>query len=132
MWSSEPIFVKMKKIITAYVIVLAVLTVASVIMLRMLWPEHYPSGLFLIPLFFTAMLGLMACMRRSNEKKGRDRSLFFMGYRIVKILLAIVLILVYFTAVGDELLAFAAVFTVYYLCLSFVETVLFMKEERKS
>lgn len=122
----------MKKLITIYLIALSVLTIASVLALRMVWPEHYPSLLFIIPLFYAIMLGVMVWLKRLNEKKGRDSSLFFLSYRVVKILLAIVLLLVYFAAVGTQLLPFAIVFMIYYLCLSAIETVLFMKGEKKS
>lgn len=122
----------MKKLIITYLIALSVLTIGSVLALRMVWPEQYPSLLFIIPLFYGVMLGVMAWLKRTNEKKGRDRSIFFLSYRVVKILLAIVLLLVYFTAVGTQLLAFAVVFMIYYLCLSAIETVLFMKGEKKS
>lgn len=121
----------MKKLITIYLIALSVLTIASVLVLRMAWPEQYPSLLFIIPLFYAIMLGVMVWLKRLNEKKGRDRSLFFLSYRVVKILLAIVLLVVYFTSVGTQLLSFAVVFMIYYLCLSAVETVLFMKGEKK-
>ena len=122
----------MKKLILTYLIVLSVLTVAAVLSLRMAWPEQYPSLLFIIPLFYAVMLGVMILLKRSNERKGKDRSIFFLTYRVVKILLAIVLLVVYFTSVGTQLLSFAVVFMIYYLCLSAVETVLFMKGEKKS
>lgn len=122
----------MKKLIIWYLAALSVLSLASALTLRFVCPEHYPQLLFIIPLFFALMLGVMVWLKRVNEKKGRDRSIFFLSYRIVKILLAIILLLVYFTAVGTELLTFSVVFVVFYLCLSMIETVLFMKEERKS
>ena len=122
----------MKKLIIWYLSALSVLSLASVLTLRFVYPEHYPQLLYIIPLFFALMLGVMVWLKRVNEKKGRDRSIFFLSYRIVKILLAIILLLVYFTAVGTELLTFSVVFVVFYLCLSMIETVLFMKEERKS
>ncbi|MBO7415664.1 MAG: hypothetical protein J6T18_01805 [Bacteroidaceae bacterium] len=122
----------MKPLLQTYLILLSVLTIAAVLVLRMIWPEHYPSLLFLIPLFYAAMLGVMVWLKRSNERKGRDRSIFFLTYRVVKILLSIVLLVVYFTAVGTQLLPFAVVFMIYYLCLSAVETVLFIKGEKKS
>ena len=120
----------MRKLILTYLIVLSVLSVAAVLTLRMVWPEYYPSLLFTIPLFFSVMLGVMIWLKRSNENKGKDRSLFFLAYRVVKILLSIVLLVVYFTAVGTQLLPFAVVFMIYYLCLSAVETVLFIKGEK--
>ena len=122
----------MKKLIITYLIALSVLTIGSVLALRIGWPEQYPSMLFLIPLFFAVMLGIMVWLRRANQKKGRDRSLFFLSYRVIKILLALVLILAYFTMVGTQLVAFAVVFMIFYLCLSMIETVLFMKGEKKS
>ena len=88
--------------------------------------------LFTIPVFYALMLGVMALIRCSVEKKGKDRSIFFLSYRIVKILLAIILLLVYFTSVGEELLTYSVVFAVFYLCLSMVETTLFIKGEKKS
>lgn len=121
-----------KKLIIWYLVVLSVLSVASAVTLRTVWPEHYPSLLFLIPLFFALMLGVMAWLKRVNDKKGKDHSVFFLSYRIVKILLAIVLLLVYFTGVGTELLTFAIIFVIFYLCLSILETVLFMKGEKQS
>ncbi len=122
----------MKKLILTYLTVLSVLTIAAVLSLRTVWPEQYPSLLFIIPLFFAVMLGVMIWLKRSNERKGKDRSLFFLTYRVVKILLAIVMLVVYFTAVGTQLLPFSVVFMIYYMCLSAVETVLFMKGEKKS
>ena len=122
----------MKTLISTYLIALSVLTIGSVLALRICWPEHYPAMLYLIPLFYALMLGVMIWLKRANEKKGKDRSIFFLSYRIVKILLAIILLLVYFAAVGEELLTFAVVFAVFYLCLSMVETTLFIKGEKKS
>ena len=122
----------MKKLVRTYIIVLSVLTLLSAVILREINPEHFPSLLFTIPVFFAVMLGVMALIKRSVEKKGKDRSIFFLSYRIVKILLAIILLLVYFTAVGEELLTYAVVFAAFYLCLSAVETTLFIKGEKKS
>ena len=122
----------MKKLIITYLIALSVLTIGSVLALRIGWPDQYPSLLFIIPLFFAVMLGVMVWLKRSNERKGKDRSIFFLTYRVVKILLALVLLLAYFTAVRTQLLPFAVVFMIYYMCLSAVETVLFMKGEKKS
>ena len=78
------------------------------------------------------MLGVMAWLRKLIENKGKDRSLFFLAYRVVKILLALAFLLAYFSLAGTELLTFAVVFMIYYLCLSAIETVLFMKGEKQS
>ena len=121
----------MRKLIITYLILLSALTVIAVLALRMLWPEHYPSGLFLIPLFYAVMLGVMVIMYRLNAKNGLDRSYFFMSYIMVRILLALILILVYFKVVRSEMPAFAIIFMTYYLCLTAVETTLLIKEEKK-
>ncbi len=122
----------MKRLAVIYSVVLALLTVAAVLLLRMVWPEYYPSGLFLIPLYFAIMLGVMLLLHRANAKKGRDRSFFLMTYRIVKIMVALIFILVYFRVVSSGLPAFAVIFMSYYLCLTAVETTLLIKEEKKS
>ena len=100
----------MKRLAVIYSVTLALLTVAAVLLLRLVWPEHYPSGLFLIPLYFALMLGVMIMMHKSNAKKGRDRSYFLMSYRIVKIMVALIFILVYFRVVSSGLPAFAVIF----------------------
>ena len=122
----------MKKLILTYLIALSALTVIAVLALHMVWPEHYPSLLYTIPLFYAVMLGVMAWLRKFIENKGKDRSLFFLAYRVVKILLALAFLLAYFSLAGIELLTFAVVFMIYYLCLSAIETVLFMKGEKQS
>jgi len=122
----------MRKLVRTYIIVLSVLTILSAKIVSVITPEHYPSLLFTIPVFYAAMLGVMALIKRSVEKKGKDRSIFFLAYRVVKILLALVYLLIYFVTVGTDTLVFAVVFMSFYVCLSVVETVLFMKGEKKS
>ena len=122
----------MKKLILTYLIALSALTVIAVLALHIVWPEHYPSLLYTIPLFYAVMLGVMAWLKKFIENKGKDRSLFFLAYRVVKILLALSFLLAYFSLAGTELLTFAVVFMIYYLCLSAIETVLFMKGEKQS
>jgi len=105
--------------------------VASSVALRLFWPELYPAMLYTIPLFYILMLGVMFLLKNIVEKKGRDRSIFFLSYRVVKILLALVFLLVYFQVIRTGLVSFAVVFMIFYACLSAVETVLFMKGEKK-
>ena len=73
----------MKELVRTYMIVLSVATLISAVIRREVNPEHYPSMLFTIPVFYAAMLGVMALVRRTVEKKGKDRILFFMAYRVV-------------------------------------------------
>lgn len=121
----------MKRFAAIYFILLSLLTVAGVVLIRAFWPEQYPPLLFIIPLFFALMFGVMLILKKSNDRKGRDRSHFFLAYRVCKILLALVLLVVYFAAVGEQLIMFAVVFMAFYISLSMAETVHFMKLEHK-
>ena len=121
----------MKKLIIWYLAVLSVLSVASSLALRMVWPDHFPGMLYTIPLFYAVMLGVMLILKRSIDKKGKDRSIFFLSYRVVKIMVALAFLLIYFSMLRTELLTFTVVFMIFYVCLSVVETVLFMKGEKK-
>ena len=122
----------MKKLAFIYLTVLSVLTIATVLVLRLALPQFYPSGLFLIPVFYAVLLGVMLIMRRSNDKKGRDRSYFIMSYRIVKMSLLILMIVCFMNIKETGLVAFAVIFMIYYLCLTSVETFYLIKEEKKS
>lgn len=122
----------MKELVRTYIIVLSVATLLSAVILREVNPEHYPSMLFTIPVFYAAMLGVMALVRRIVEKKGKDRILFFMAYRVVKIMLALVFLMVIFIVAKAEFKVLCIVFMSFYLCLLAVETVHFMKGEKKS
>ena len=122
----------MKKLVRTYIIVLSVLTLLSSVILREINPEHFPDLLFTIPLFYAVILGVMQVLKHTIEKKGKDRIIFFMAYRVVKIMLALVYILIYFMMVKSEVLVFSIVFMTFYLCLSAVETVFFMKGEKES
>ena len=121
----------MKKLIIWYLAVLSVLSVASSLALRMVWPDHFPGMLYTIPLFYAVMLGVMLILKRSIDKKCKDRSIFFLSYRVVKIMVALAFLLIYFSMLRTELLTFTVVFMIFYACLSAVETVLFMKGEKK-
>ncbi len=121
----------MKRLAAIYFTLLSLLTVAGVLLIRAFWPEQYPQLLFIIPLFFAIMFGVMLILKRNNDRKGRDRSHFFLAYRVFKILLSLVLLVVYFAAVGSQLLVFAVTFMAFYMCLSMAETIHFIKLEHK-
>lgn len=122
----------MKRFAAIYITALLILFIASEAVVRIAFSQHYPSLMFIIPLFFLLMAGVMVFLKRANEKRGKDRSIFFLSYRIVKILLSIVLLLIYFTVQRTQLVTFSVVFAIYYLCLSAIETALFIKGEKKS
>jgi len=115
-----------------YLALVSVLTLITTSVLRAMDACYYPKALFVIPLFFVVMLGVMFMIRRSCTQKGRDRAFFFLGYRIAKMLLAIVFLLVYFAVVRENLLVFAIILMAYYIAIMIFETVHFVRGEKVS
>ena len=62
----------MKRLVRTYIIVLSVLTIISAKVVSVFYPEHYPSLLFTIPVFYAVMLGVMALIRRAVENQGKQ------------------------------------------------------------
>lgn len=120
----------MKKLTKTYLLILSLLTVVSVLLMRFVWPEYYPDFLYLIPIFFLFMLGMMYLLKRGNDRKGKDPTIFFLAYRILKIILSLIFLLVYFMTVRNQLLPYAVLFMIFYIGLSSVETIHFMKREK--
>lgn len=115
-----------------YIALTSVLTLVAVTMLRIFAPAQFPPLLFLVPLFSLLVHIMFVLLRRRCERKHKDRSFIFMAYRVCRMLLSAVFILVYCVAVREYLLPFAITFAVFYLVLMAFETVHFMKEEKKS
>lgn len=115
-----------------YLALVSVLTIISVVVIRLFAPSQFPAMLFVVPLFFCLTLGVMVFLKRLCAKRRRDAAFFFLEYRIVKLLMALVLIVVYAVAVRDCLLSFAITFAVFYMSVMTFETVHFIKGERKS
>ena len=123
-------FKKMRKLTKTYLLILSLLTILSVLSMRYVWSEHHPDFLYLIPIFFLVMLGIMYLLKRGNDRKGKDPTVFFLPYRLVKIMLSLIFLLVYFMTVRSHLLPFAVLFMIFYIGLSSVETIHFMKREK--
>lgn len=115
-----------------YMALVALLTIIAVVVLRLAVPAQFPSLLFLIPVFFCLTLGIMHLVKRSCEKKNRDRAFFFMEYRMIKLFLSLIFIAVYILVVKECLMSFAVTFVVFYFAIMTFETVHFIKAEKKS
>lgn len=122
---------KDKSFIFWYLAVTAILTVAASALFRYVWPDACPDALWIIPVFFVALLGLQPLARRITAKQ-KDVTMFFMAYRGMKFLISLILLLVYFATAKGDRLPFAITFAAYYLILMALETVHFIKKEKKS
>lgn len=121
-----------KRYSVIYLALVLFLTVISVAVMRFFAPDSYSPTLFLIPAYFCLMLVLMNVLYRLGEKKKRDRSFFFMEYRMIKMLVSIVFLFVILKVAEFETLSFVIVFVAFYLILMSFETVHFIKGEKKS
>ncbi|MCQ2057171.1 MAG: hypothetical protein MJY75_03060 [Bacteroidaceae bacterium] len=121
-----------KRYSVIYLALVLFLTAISVTVMRFFAPDSYSPTLFLIPAYFCLMLVLMNVLYHLGEKKKRDRSFFFMEYRMIKMLVSIVFLFVILKVAEFESLSFVIVFVAFYLILMSFETVHFIKGEKKS
>lgn len=121
-----------KRYSAIYLALVLFLTAISVTVMRFFAQDSYSPTLFLIPAYFCLMLVLMNVLYRLGEKKKRDRSFFFMEYRMIKMLVSIVFLFVILKVAEFETLSFVIVFVAFYLILMSFETVHFIKGEKKS
>ena len=121
---------KDKAFIFKYLAVTALLAVAASFLVRTAWPQHYPYAMWTVPAFFAVVPALLPLARRIA--RGKDSAIFFMAYRGMKLLAAIVLLLVYFSSRRADALCFAAVFASFYIVLIILETAHFIKKEKES
>lgn len=121
-----------KRYSVIYLALVLFLTAISVAVMKFFAPDSYSPMLFLIPAYFCLMLVLMNILYRLGEKKKRDRSFFFMEYRMIKMLVSIVFLFVILKVAEFETLSFVIVFVAFYLILMSFETVHFIKGEKKS
>ena len=116
-----------KGFVMNYLALTALLTVIAVVVLRLSVPSQYPSLLYLIPLFFILMLGIMLLIRRIMTNKGKSEQMFLLSYRTVRFILLLGFVTVYVVAVREYLLPFVIVFAVFYLVLLIYETLFFVR-----
>lgn len=119
-----------KWFIINYLALTSLLTVISVVTFRLLLPAKYPPLLFLVPVFFVLMLGLMVYINRRIEKKGKPVHLFIMIYRPVRLLLLMLFVLAYIFLVRTYIIPFISVFVIFYMALLVYETVYLMKSTK--
>lgn len=89
--------------------------------------------LFTIPLYYGVLLGIMFLIRHIVvDKYGKDEGVFLLSYRMVRLLLSIILLVICFSLAKSQPLPYAVTFFVYYLILSWTENIILIKGEKKS
>lgn len=121
---------KDKRFIFNYFCTLVVLAVATWAVFRRVLPEQKPQLLWIVPVFFAIMPCLLQLTRRLLSKMKSGQTMFYLAYRMVKLLLSAILLIVYFINAAAGKLQFAIVFVCFYLVLTVVETLFFIKKER--
>lgn len=119
-----------RRFVITYLLLVALLTAVAGLVLKHFAPAGVPAALYLMPLFFCLTLGLMFLLKRVCQKKNRDRSFFFMEYRMIKMFLAVIFML--FLTDRENVLPSAVTFTVFYIVIMMYETIHFIKGEKKS
>lgn len=121
-----------RRFVITYLLLVALLTAVAGLVLKHFAPAGIPAALYLMPLFFCLTLGLMFLLKRVCQKKNRDRSFFFMEYRMIKMFLAVIFIFMLFLTDRENVLPSAVTFTVFYIVIMMYETIHFIKGEKKS
>lgn len=119
-----------KWFIINYLALTSLLTVISVVSFRLFLPAQYPPLLFLVPVFFVLMLGVMVYINKRIEKKGKPAYFFIMIYRPVRLLLLMLFVLAYIFLVRTYIIPFLSVFAIFYVALLVYETIYLMKSAK--
>lgn len=116
-----------KKFIISYLVITVLLAVISVVVLRFFMPSQYTPFVFIIPVIFVFLLGVMTYLKKTVEKNGRKLHHFILLYRPVRMFLIMAFLMVYILVVREYILPFTVTFLVFYLVLLFYETVFLSK-----
>jgi hypothetical protein len=125
----------MRKLVNKFWIIhtllILVLGVGGWIVLKFLFPVIEVQGYFIIPLFFYLMgVVLFLRFRRISIKKPSKTSNMYMQMRVMKMLISLVGLLVYWLVNKPDIRPFALVFAVFYLIYLIWETFIFIRMEK--
>jgi len=97
------------------------------------FPQYYPQCYEGILIFFLLIESLILIYVESASRKVTDRKLLnaYMLTKVVKIFAAIIFILAYIKAVGEDIKSFVLVFMIFYLLFLGFEAFLFLKIEKR-
>lgn len=114
-----------------YLLIVALLTVLSVVVFRTALPGLYPPLLFIIPLFFVLLICVISLSKVFVERKVKSGSVFYLVFRGEKLLLLLAFALVCTFSIKDNLLPFLSVFGIFYFTLLVYECMYFAADVKK-
>ena len=125
----------MRKVVNNFLIIhtllLLVLGVGGWIVLKCLFPEIEVKGYFAIPLFFYLMgVVLFLRFRRISIKTPSKTSNMYMQMRVMKMLISLTGLMVYWLINKPGIRPFAIVFAGFYLLYLIWETIIFIRMEK--
>ncbi|HOG42180.1 MAG TPA: hypothetical protein PK979_06480 [Bacteroidales bacterium] len=125
----------MKKFVRKFWIIhtllLLALGVGVWVALIFLFPEVEVRGYFVIPLYFYLMgVALFLRFRRISIDKPSKTTNMYMQMRVIKVLISLIIIVVYWLLNKSGVRPFAIVFAVFYLIYLIWETFLFLRMEK--
>lgn len=102
------------------------------LILKYFFPELLVCGYSIVPTFFYVFgLILICCFRKTSPEKGQKLVNVFMILRIIKILLAFTMLVIYSLLCKLDIKSFAIIFLIFYLLSLIWETYLFTKMENQ-
>ena len=122
---------KVNKFLIIHTLLLFVLGLGGWIVLKFVFPETEVKGYYIIPLFFYLMgVVLFLRFRRISIKTPSKTSNMYMQMRLMKMLISLAGLLVYWLINKPGIRPFAIVFAVFYLLYLIWETFLFLRMEK--
>ncbi|MBP1637662.1 MAG: putative rane protein [Bacteroidetes bacterium] len=125
----------MEKIRSKFILILTAVILITGLGIKYLLTNYFAqisfAGYMLIPVFFM-ILGLGMIYFLTQEKKENDRKLVnkYMLIRVIKILLSLVFILIYWVVNKPEIKNFATIFIVFYMIYLIFETYIYVQVEK--
>lgn len=114
-----------------HTLLLFVLGLGGWIVLKFVFPETEVKGYYIIPLFFYLMgVVLFWRFRKISISKPSKTTNMYMQMRVIKMLISLTGLLVYWLVNKPGIRPFAMVFAVFYLLYLIWETFLFLRMEK--
>lgn len=114
-------------------LIAAIVGIIGWCILYFLFPESYCNYYFVVPVFFWLFYGfyIYAAAHFLVGHSERKWTYFFLGMKIIKMLLSLTIILLYIFLVGEQSKIFSIVFMAFYLIWLIIESSYFATFEKQ-
>lgn len=121
------------RMIVTLIVILILAGIAGWLLLRFAIPQYYFRWYPAIPLYFIVLSIVMAVEMRHQSKRRPAKILtVLMIMRVIKLLLTIGTLLLYYWLVDEQMVAVALTMLAFYFLHLFVETYLFYRFEKQT